>query len=384
MILCDMVFYGGLFLYAVDFFGASNYIIFAWILLMIILNQKSAFYISSEGWLLILFSSVYTLTYFCWYPIEAQAIVRFLIAPPFTYIICDTYCRNKGNADKGVKILIWGMFLHGFLNMSYTLSTGYQQGAVNDIWGNSLTTTLQGMLLTPIAGAMCYGIIRLFKRKAIGLVYIVACVISVIFSIITGRRTLVIIFIGILIINILVILYKKHSVETFIKVTLISISVILICVILYYFNIFGIKTFILQSKLYERLFLSDKSELGVSRSTIFLYVLNHLGDYILGGNAPIGIAKYAHNLWLDVMVMCGIIPMILLIIYTCKTARTALSLKNNSDLKLLYCSVFFALNAAFFVEPVLSGSPHVFIIMCMMNGLIYGESKKMSIKGKLK
>ena len=318
--------------------------------------------------------------YICLYPVESQTIIRFLIAPPISYIICDTYCRNKGNAEKGIKVLIWGMFLHGTLNMILTLSAGYQKGYIEDIWGGSLTTTLQGMLLTPMAGLMYYGIKQLRTNKVRGCIYIAASIVSVVFSIITGRRTLILIFAGVLFINIVRSLYKARRFDSFVKMVGIIILILGIGAFLYSKDIFGIKTFFLQSNFYYRVFESDQTELGASRTAIHLYVIKHIGDYFFGGNAPIGIANYAHNLWLDVMVMCGVIPMILLIIFTYKTAKTALSLRSG-NLKTLYVLAFLAINAAFFVEPVLSGAPHVFIMMCMMNGMIFGENIKARAKG---
>lgn len=379
MRLIDLIFYGGLFLYAIDFNGLGNYIILGWIVLMLIFGIKRRFYISAEGIWLLGFGVVYAVMYVFLYGVEQQMLIRYLIAPGCSYYICENFYSERGRVQKGIKVLVWGLFVHGTLNMVLSLREGYQQGFITNVWGGELTSTAQGMLLTAMSALLFYGLYEVKKHK-LSVIYIVCSVVSLVFSVITGRRTLVFIFFIILFVNIVVRVYQSKNIKYFLKVMTGLCAVAAVIAVLYTTNTFGIRTFFLNSNLYERLFLAEEGDLTASRTAIHLYVIKHMGNYIFGGNAPLGIASYAHNLWLDVMVMCGILPMLLSIIYSLKTVRSAIRFSRAKGIdvgtKILYMSVFLALNFAFFVEPVLAGAPHVFIMMCMMNGMVHGALRQ--------
>jgi len=83
---------------------------------------------------------------------------------------------------------------------------------------------------------------------------------------------------------------------------------------------------------------------------------------------------YAHNLWFDILRVSGIIPFILLIIFT---IRSILSIRktiklNQHDLKfnvliLVYGISFFLL---FMVEPIFDGVFSMFVIFCLFIGML--------------
>jgi O-antigen ligase len=94
-------------------------------------------------------------------------------------------------------------------------------------------------------------------------------------------------------------------------------------------------------------------------------------DYIvanpLGGGVYLGGARYyAHNLWLDVGEMAGIIPMVLLIVVTILNLKKSAELVfKNNNLSFFFKSLIGTINIGFFltcfVEPMYEGN---FIYVC--------------------
>lgn len=88
---------------------------------------------------------------------------------------------------------------------------------------------------------------------------------------------------------------------------------------------------------------------------------------------------YAHNLWLDVARVAGIIPFVLLLFFTVSSIKTWLK-----SLKLLKCNLFLR-NYIFFyfisiilvfnVEPIMEGMYLLFLFFCMFVGFLSGMKK---------
>ena len=374
MTLIDYAFYIGLFIYGIDLFGLDNYIILAWVILLAVLRKSDTFYVSRQAWLLLLFGVLYIIFSGLYESIETQTIIRILLAPFFGYLMAENYFLQGGNIKAGILMIVTGMFLHGALNMIVSLKSGYTVGSVSNFWGGQLTQTLQGMILTPAAPLFYFGIYD-FKNHKLSILTSIMAALSLYFSIVTGRRTLVLIFFALFAINIIRSVFVNNSLNYLMRLIFTFSVVLILCVVAYLSDFKGIRTYIEASTFYQRAFVVDESELGASRSQIHGYVISHFLDYIFGGSAPIPYASFAHNLWLDVLVVAGIFPMIVLITYSISTILTLkrfmLCAEIDEGSKVVYFSIFVALIFSFYVEPVLLGAPHTFISMCIMNGMAH-------------
>ena len=90
-----------------------------------------------------------------------------------------------------IKLLIYGFFLHGALNiLIYVVnpSTMIERSMIN-IWGGQLTATLQNLLFIPIISLLFYGV-YIQKDKKRKILIISACVVAVYGSIVSASRTL--------------------------------------------------------------------------------------------------------------------------------------------------------------------------------------------------
>lgn len=240
--LYDFTFYLLLFLYSLDFLGMGNYLIIIWILLTLLLRRNRKLFISVEARTLLLFGIIYTVSYMILFSLDQQTIIRILIAPFLGYVVAENYYRERGKIEDGILIISFGMFLHAFLNMVLTIQSGYTVGHVINIWGGDIAQTLLGMLMTPMAGLLYYGIEKA-KEKKLMILIAVCSALSFYFSLITGRRTLVIIFIILLIANILRNMIINHKIANVFRLLGAVVVVGVAFMIIYNNNIWGVKSF---------------------------------------------------------------------------------------------------------------------------------------------
>ena len=100
-------------------------------------------------------------------------------------------------------------------------------------------------------------------------------------------------------------------------------------------------------------------------------------------------SKYSHNLWLDVDRVAGIIPMTFLLLYTILCIFLVIKTLKISPLNLYLNTTilvwFIGFMAVFFVEPILVGMYHLFLIFCIFIGILSGLNETaLSYKKKLR
>jgi O-antigen ligase len=90
-------------------------------------------------------------------------------------------------------------------------------------------------------------------------------------------------------------------------------------------------------------------------------------------------AEYAHNLWLDVGIRAGILPLIPLLIFTISLlgsiVRLIFTSKYSTFLRVLITMVGVAFYITFSLEPVMEGIFIVFLVYCFFFGIVNGILK---------
>ncbi|WP_437371992.1 hypothetical protein [Maribacter litoralis] len=86
---------------------------------------------------------------------------------------------------------------------------------------------------------------------------------------------------------------------------------------------------------------------------------------------------YIHNVWLDVLRVSGIIPFVMLIIFSVRfniiVKKTISFTQMNLGLKVTILTFTISMFLLFMVEPVIDGSLMLFLTFCMFNGMIYSN-----------
>lgn len=361
-----MMFWLALFLYAIDFAGQANYIVVIWIVTAMLLDGVSLpRKINDEGAILLAFC----LLYFGFYSInntfEFQILIRNLLAPWMCYFIARGYCNSKQRLTTFVLVVVGSLFLYASFTMVLNLKGNYKIGVLTTIWGRPMSTTLFGILLAPMA-SVCYVGLK-FRRKKACILLTLMSIVAMYFTLITGRRTLLVVFTFVLGFNIIL----DIAVNPFrFKFVFWVGAIATLLIIGYTRDLWGVRSNIENSLLYERLLLGSEGQLP-GRSEVQLAAIRSFGDKLLGSDAALE-TSYAHNLWLDTFIIGGVFPFAALIAYSLSTIRTLYNAVrkygvNDFGIRLYIC-VFLGINLAFFVEPILQGAPHVFILLCAMNG----------------
>lgn len=378
----DRILFLLLFLFSINFlnFRAPLFIIMIGIVFCTHLLKKYKIKISLEYIVLIIFST----SYFIFAYLDGEYSFNILLLtwwfPIISYILGYMVLNSTKNVEKGLKSLILiisvGNAFYGILNYITSPSFDFSTGRlIYDFWGNyPLKVTLQNTLFTLITSLLFY-ILFIEKKLLNKILFLIIIISSIACSIDSASRTLLIITFLVFIANLFLYLYcYRKKISKYLKI-IVLISIIVVLAFIFYQNDFlGIQTMYKSSMLYQRSLRQSLSIEGDPRFMYYFLSLEHIFRYPLGG-VDFPDFSYAHNMWLDVGGVGGIIPLIFLIIYSIQTIITLIRLIHNSkisiDVKFIIFSVFMALNINFMVEPIIQGTPYLFIFMCLINGTTY-------------
>lgn len=381
----DWLWFGLVFLFALNFLAKPDHLLLSVFSIGIIVTiyKKSTFKVTIDLLLIWLFSLSYfiLLTYHGRGGIGAMLI--YMIGPVGSFFI--GYCIVKSNNKfifKTVMAIVFGNFIHGFLNMTtYFRLYGFTSSVIGaralpDIWREGvLTATLQGTYYTLMASLLFYAFLLIRKeRKGLAIVIFFSVVFSLVATFIMGNRTLIAIILisflsSMLLYSILMKRRKKeiHRVIIFITIAFLGIAFI------YSNNMFGIREFVEGSTWYMRINTMSASE--DPRIALYQKAISQMFDFPFGGyKMNLVTNSYVHNLWLDVLYATGLIPFFFLIVYTFKSIKNLIRLikQKNTDIefKIFIFSIYTGFLLNFMVEPILEGVPYMFLSFCIINGMI--------------
>lgn len=378
-----------IFLFSLNLFNKGNFLLIAvlFVGLIVIEYKKSRFKFTVDFFLLFMFSMTYYLILINYKALGIGAILIYYIGPISLFFIGYFIIKQDNKfIAKSILAIVLGNFIHGFLNMlAYFNIFGFTslQRNVPDVWTGIITSaTLQGTYFTLIVSLLFF-VLFLYKNKIISAILLCAIIFSLFSSFILGNRTLIIITILVFAINAFLSMYiNKNNIKKSLMLLSFLVIFLFLIWILYSFNIFGIKDFIISSQFHNR--MEQDSITEDSRFLAYSRAVSQMFDYPFGGyQMNLGL-KYAHNLWLDVLYATGLIPYFILILYTIKALANLISILQSNQVdqtfKILVASVYLGYILNFMVEPILEGVPYMFLSFCLLNGMIRKYADILNIK----
>lgn len=304
------------------------------------------------------------------------------ITPIIAYLCGHLLSKNSKNDIKKIRYIraiAAGFFTHALLNLITNI--GNQNRNIVDIWGGeSFSATLQGTFI--VMSTCSYFAIILGAKKHTIIKQTIIMAICVMFTLQIGTRTTIIISI---VTNLIIILKylieERKRLTSKIKLLVILTIAITIGYSLYALNFANIKTHINNSNLYQRIIYMDteNSNSDHARAEAQLLGLKSIIEKPLGNNDKIGNLKYAHNMWLDVGKEVGIIPFIILIMFSIYSIyqlhRYNKNKKTTINNKLYVTSIFIGMTLNMISEPIIQGVPLFFIMFVLILGLIDYNNK---------
>ena len=298
-------------------------------------------------------------------------VIRTWLGPIMAYMIGYFFVNNKKNLlIKMIKVLAISYLIHGMLNLISTQTLSVSSRSVHNFWTGGITTaTLQSTyFVMAVAVASYWLMFEIVKYKILGLLIIG---INLWNSMATASRTPLYLTAIILVIGYMMRQYmsrnKKSFVHKTIKLLIGLICIVSLLVIVYNNDLFNVKTTFENSFLGVRM-SGIENEDALSRPELWGETICNLIQYPFGYKAD----HYTHNMWLDLGRDVGIVPLILLALYSILVMKNLLKfiIKQGKEHKecLIVLFVYIGLMISFMLEPILQGVPFLFITFCMING----------------
>lgn len=358
------------FLVFLGLFNLQNYMTLL-IAAMILLGGIRRRGLRASFWLLVVSLSLHTLIYGLNYGgISLDWLAKNALNPIILYITGYWLSERTNHSKKAVYILAIGFLSHGFLNtMLYTFNTSSMvQRSFRNIWGGQITATLQNLLFVPVISLLFYALYY-SKSNIQKYVVIAGSAIAVYSTIVLASRTVLYLIVIILLINLVMNTRKRSAGRVYVSLLFLSIAMI----ILYEFDVFGVRSWVESSSLAKRLsgdISVNDSLINNVRWTMALKVLQALKDQPFG---KIDVVSYAHNLFVDMAKYTGFIPAICLLVWSISQSVsygifTLKTKRNEWNIAILGISIAFMI--VFFLEPIMEGLPIIFSGFCYLCGIM--------------
>lgn len=367
----DLIFYFLIILFCMNFFSKGSLICFVFCIYGLIrYNVKIKFdFFTIIAFLLTIVACSTSLIYY--------GILEFIKCTVyfFIYLIGYNSFINSKEKDAFIKKSIFSVFL-GYslfiiMTFFYNFNNEILKGdrTIINIWtGESIAVTLIGLVSSVVIGYSFYAIF-IQKKLFIKIYSVLALILACVININTATRTpFILMFINFIIIG-LIYLFNTKKIINF-KFIILIVTVLSFFLIAFSNDLFGLKTYIMESSLFKR--LSDEG-LSTSRIEIFKIHLKEFKLSIYGGNYISNTTGFlAHNFIQQGHDLYGLMATIVLIMMLiCFFINIMKILKNKEKEKIDYLiiSMYISMIIQMFLEPVLTGYPCYFFCMLFIHGM---------------
>lgn len=333
--------------------------------------------IDFDAFLLTIFSLIYGAFYALDPEFGLQFILIYGVFPP-TFYLLGKYLSNKVTTEENLfKSLITVGFLLSFSALISVLVSIMADGfgqidrSLPMIWGDQVVSaTIMGSYFVLNMCIPALLIVRQIKISLImRIVMIVVFVLSLLCILRIGTRTQIVISLFTLLAALIFIIPKQS-----LKKNVIMFSIFIGGIILLIQNVkFDLSSDWL-SAFADRMENNNGADIasGGGRTSRWVKSMEYLFKKPLGWDVEE--FGHSHNLWLDVLRASGVLPFLLLIIFS---IRSVIKVKKISSLNKELLSFFnqiriytLALLLLFMVEPIFEGMFATFIVFCFLIGVI--------------
>lgn len=328
---------------------------------------------------------LFSLTYGLFYALNPLAGVQYVIfhlAFPFILFIWGKYFVSKLNGKQVLNSLMFIAFLFSFNAfvsvLLYIAESGFQSSRDVPMFWSSVAKNPTGTSAF-FTFLMCYPAIvvasqnyKLLQKMG----FLVLFILGFISILRLGSRTQIALVFIHLAITILFIIPKQSFKRTF---------GIFLVFLLTAFVIYQNVSFDLDSQwlaaFESRLKSGENNASAGNRTELWSHAIEKLAEHPFGYER--GSGGFAHNTWLEIGRIVGVIPLAIFILFC---IRMAVLLKNVVSKKYLtidlrICLLTFLLGAftVFMVEPIIVGSLHFFLIFCFLCGMLKEINKRNTV-----
>lgn len=352
-------------------FGIENYLVLLALAIMSTTNNIIKYI--RRNYLLIILLLHAVIYYINYSSISLDWLAKNMFNPVILFVIGYWLTVKQKSNELASKILILGLFMHGALNVGIYIQNplSMMNREFVNIWGGTITATLHNILFIPIVCLLFYTV-YIEKNKMLKSFILIGIIIAIYSTIVSASRTLIFMLVIGFLLNIF--LNKrdnKKKINTLISICLIITTLI----ILYQFNVMGIRSWLGTSNLGERLaggISNNDSIVKNIRWEMSLKILRALPTHPFG---KITVVHYAHNLFLDIAKYTGILSATGLTIWSINSMYKYAKyvLKTRKDWDIVLFSIGVCMTLVLLLEPVLEGLPIIFSSYCYLCGIYKGS-----------
>lgn len=372
------------FLYSMGFMLQATNILFL-IFGILLFRDKGKLVLKKKAitsfWILCTFSILYVIIML----IHGERGIIVLGCPIAFYIGNRVKNCEINTVMNGTLLLSGGMASHVLLNFAYEISR-YGMGILTnsrhiDIWSKTYSTATGVMVNASMAVGLLFYFLFLESRKTFKIIGLTILILITIYDIALGGRTylflLIIAFILSFVLRMILTQDFAGGVIFLLRLAVITAFVCGIIVIVFYAEGDKLSDFFENSYFYHRFFRegADQNMFETPRTERKIFFLKNMFQYLWGGNNLMNqCGGRSHELWLDTFDQAGILPYLLIVIYTFASIKRMLKVvfcsKFNCNYRVALGAVWFCMLAQFFMEPVLIGAPILVFSYCMIDGMI--------------
>lgn len=302
---------------------------------------------------------------------------------------CDVKARVK--ARLLILAMAIGLFINSLLNaMEYYLWGSEGRRRWTEFWSQwNIPATQHVFWQLLIVGLTFYFFCYIKKYKISHSLLILGSVFSLWFSLTTGSRLLLMVFLVVLLINVLLFFYLNWNKDFIKKYLWVILSIIIIATIaiaiIWFTDLGGIRTYF-QNSFWSR----DGGILHNIRFQAQIDAIRQLFKYPSGGRQMIlpSTLYFVHNVWLDMANASGIYSFSFIVIYTIFTFVDLFRLITNrridAEFKYLLMSAYFSFWLYYMVETALDAHLMLWAVWMLVCGIIQGVVIKFKRKIKSK
>lgn len=360
-------------------------------LIVLIVGSKKTFLLRAldfNFFLLLLFSIFYALFY-AFNPIAGvQFIFIYATAPPFFYLLGKYLVKDFVNPQWVFNLMIVIGFLFSFSYLASVL-INFSEGGFSQLerslpyfWtGDLVSATKMGAYFSL---NMCIPALLIADQGKSKLMYrvffSVIFALSIICVLRLGSRTQLGIMLITTLISLIYIIPRQSFKNNMILTTIIGLVIVII-----YKNVsFDLNADWLST--YATRLDKGAGDIasGGGRTERWLKAINYIFEKPLGWDLKE--FGFAHNLWLDVLRVSGILPFIILLIFSFRfflsSFKVAFSKSLNINVRLLILVYTLTFIMIFMVEPILDGLFPLFTLFCLIAGVIIMLKNNLALQKK--
>lgn len=303
------------------------------------------------------------------------------ILKPFTYMMCYIlgyglydYENTDNNGKKSFYLLsvvvALGPLVHYLLNWIINLSN-YDTRNTIDFWTNSVLSATGQASLACIPLALVVSCVFMKTSRKIKIISIVTILAILGYNLILSGRTLLVLLLVVGVVAFIHMLKNQRTKRM--HYIFVFVAVLLLLVIVYNLNLFGVKSMVESSLLYDRFYgdyasgIEDDNRWGRK-----LLYLENMTDSFFGGLNLHDKFGYAHDIFLDTYDESGIFALLAVIIYIVASIHRMIKCVSNElfpfELRQIILCVYLAIYLQFMTEPILQGMPWLFASFCLIDG----------------